>query len=232
MSSDTDTGPPAAPAAKNAVWNANEVKALFSGLGEAKVQQFMTQNASKSRAGSDSIQFRQFQRGSAEILDVGTHPPGGEILSEPDVAFWPKSQRNCPNRDLGSDRIVRGLEGSSKMQGKAGDGVRYELYVFVKTFSGNGWDDHLKYATHTDELVEEFCRATNTRFASQHCPWWDELDDLFTGAISKGDRKECQDFGQTQVETEASYLTSRDPHTFCYLLCATLNSQFLPLASR
>ncbi|KAK6974271.1 hypothetical protein R3P38DRAFT_3296773 [Favolaschia claudopus] len=52
------------------------------------------------------------------------------------------------------------------MQGKAGDGlkVRYELYVFVKTFSGNGWDDHLKYATHTDELVEEFCRVRGDKY--------------------------------------------------------------------
>ncbi|KAK7021627.1 hypothetical protein R3P38DRAFT_3271393 [Favolaschia claudopus] len=84
------------------------------------------------------------------------------------------------------------------MQGKAGDGlkVRYELYVFVKTFSGNGWDDHLKYATHTDELVEEFCRATNTRFASQHCPWWDELDDLFTGAISKATGRNVKILGK------------------------------------
>ncbi|KAK7021628.1 hypothetical protein R3P38DRAFT_3196412 [Favolaschia claudopus] len=49
MSSDTDTGPPAAPAAKNAVWNANEVKALFSGLGEAKVQQFMSGNGFRNQ---------------------------------------------------------------------------------------------------------------------------------------------------------------------------------------
>ncbi|KAK7027171.1 hypothetical protein R3P38DRAFT_2527177, partial [Favolaschia claudopus] len=66
--------------------------------------------------------------------------------------------------------------------------ARYELYVFVKTFSGSGWDDHLKYATHTDEFVEEFCRVRGDKYEicfTTSCPWWDELDDLFTGAISK-----------------------------------------------
>ncbi|KAK7027159.1 hypothetical protein R3P38DRAFT_3354922 [Favolaschia claudopus] len=64
-----------------------------------------------------------------------------------------------------------------KMQGKAGDGLkaRYELYVFVKTFSGSGWDDHLKYATHTDEFVEEFCRVRGDKYEicfTTSCPWW------------------------------------------------------------
>ncbi|KAK7037088.1 Myb-DNA-bind-3 domain-containing protein, partial [Favolaschia claudopus] len=87
-----------------------------------------------------------------------------------------------------------------KCKGKLGTlKARYELYVFVKTFSSSGWDDHLKYATHTDEFVEEFCRVRGDKYEicfTTSCPWWDELDDLFTGAISKATGRNVKILGK------------------------------------
>ncbi|KAK7059468.1 hypothetical protein R3P38DRAFT_2372445, partial [Favolaschia claudopus] len=77
--------------------------------------------------------------------------------------------------------------------------ARYELYVFVKTFSGTGWDDDLKYPTNTDEFVEEFCRLRGDKYEicfTTSCPWWDELDDLFLGAINKATGRNVKILGK------------------------------------
>ncbi|KAK6971275.1 hypothetical protein R3P38DRAFT_2448596, partial [Favolaschia claudopus] len=66
--------------------------------------------------------------------------------------------------------------------------TKYELYMFVKGFSGRGWDDELKYATNTDEYVEDFIRVRGSKYEAcftTSCPYWTELDELFSGAVNK-----------------------------------------------
>ncbi|KAJ7602756.1 hypothetical protein B0H17DRAFT_1154910 [Mycena rosella] len=64
----------------------------------------------------------------------------------------------------------------------------FVLYVFVRKYSGTGWDNEEKHATNTKEYIEEFTKTHGkdyTRCFTTPCPYWTPLDALFEGMNSR-----------------------------------------------
>ncbi|KAJ6584533.1 hypothetical protein B0H19DRAFT_1058941 [Mycena capillaripes] len=64
----------------------------------------------------------------------------------------------------------------------------YDLYVFVKKFSDNGWDEENKYFTNAPQHIEDFVKKHGPEYKhcfSIACPYQTELDALYSGSAHK-----------------------------------------------
>ncbi|KAJ7703923.1 hypothetical protein B0H17DRAFT_1193855 [Mycena rosella] len=64
----------------------------------------------------------------------------------------------------------------------------FVLYVFVRKYSGTGWDDEEKHATNTKEYIEELTKTRGKDYMccfTTPCPYWMQLDTFFEGMNSR-----------------------------------------------
>ncbi|KAJ7753039.1 hypothetical protein B0H14DRAFT_2980066, partial [Mycena olivaceomarginata] len=65
---------------------------------------------------------------------------------------------------------------------------KFEAYLFVKKYSGIGWDDEDHHATATEEVIKTFLEAHGTKYAKcfkTPCPYYIKLDELYDGMVTK-----------------------------------------------
>ncbi|KAJ7821006.1 hypothetical protein B0H14DRAFT_3471855 [Mycena olivaceomarginata] len=65
---------------------------------------------------------------------------------------------------------------------------KFEAYLFVKKYSGIGWDDEDHHATATEEVIKTFLEAHGTKYAKcfkTPCPYYIKLDELYDGMVNK-----------------------------------------------
>ncbi|KAJ7839105.1 hypothetical protein B0H14DRAFT_3458867 [Mycena olivaceomarginata] len=67
---------------------------------------------------------------------------------------------------------------------------KFEAYLFVKKYSGIGWDDEDHHATATEEVIKTFLEAHGTKYAKSKCfktpcPYYIKLDELYDGMVNK-----------------------------------------------
>ncbi|KAJ7816566.1 hypothetical protein B0H14DRAFT_3148567 [Mycena olivaceomarginata] len=61
-------------------------------------------------------------------------------------------------------------------------------YLFVKKYSGVGWDDEQNHATATAEFIEKFIKANGPKYTKcfkKPCPFYTKLNELFDGLVNK-----------------------------------------------
>ncbi|KAJ7846852.1 hypothetical protein B0H14DRAFT_2583895 [Mycena olivaceomarginata] len=61
-------------------------------------------------------------------------------------------------------------------------------YLFVKKYSGVGWDDEDNHATATVEFIETFIKANGPKYTKcfkKPCPFYTKLNELFDGLVNK-----------------------------------------------
>ncbi|KAJ7724974.1 hypothetical protein B0H14DRAFT_3620912 [Mycena olivaceomarginata] len=61
-------------------------------------------------------------------------------------------------------------------------------YLFVKKYSGVGWDDEQNHATATAEFIETFIKANGPKYKKcfkKPCPFYTRLNELFDGLVNK-----------------------------------------------
>ncbi|KAJ7234724.1 hypothetical protein C8J57DRAFT_156073 [Mycena rebaudengoi] len=64
----------------------------------------------------------------------------------------------------------------------------FVIYVFVRKYSGTGWNDEDKHATNTKDYIEEFTKTHGKDYArcfTTPCPYWTQLDALYDGMVNK-----------------------------------------------
>ncbi|KAJ7429654.1 hypothetical protein FB451DRAFT_1327687 [Mycena latifolia] len=75
----------------------------------------------------------------------------------------------------------------------------FDLYLFVQKFSGTGWDDDAKHATNTEGYVADFVKTYGDQYArcfKSACPYWTELDMLYSGLINKATGENVEHLGK------------------------------------
>ncbi|KAJ7715345.1 hypothetical protein B0H16DRAFT_1477500 [Mycena metata] len=68
----------------------------------------------------------------------------------------------------------------------------FTLYIFVRKYSGTGWDEDEHHATNTKEYIEDFTKTHGKEYArcfTTPCPYWTKLNTLFDGMINKATGK-------------------------------------------
>ncbi|KAJ7879050.1 hypothetical protein B0H14DRAFT_2566993 [Mycena olivaceomarginata] len=61
-------------------------------------------------------------------------------------------------------------------------------YLFIKKYSGVGWDDEENHAMVTAEFIETFIKVNSpkyTKFFKKPCPFYIKLNELFHGLVNK-----------------------------------------------
>ncbi|KAJ7214888.1 hypothetical protein GGX14DRAFT_609652 [Mycena pura] len=64
----------------------------------------------------------------------------------------------------------------------------YEDYVFVRKFSGHGWDDTENHATATEQHIADFILEYGKQYNrcfKKPCPFYDRLDELYDGGKNR-----------------------------------------------
>ncbi|KAF7348749.1 Myb-DNA-bind-3 domain-containing protein [Mycena venus] len=89
----------------------------------------------------------------------------------------------------------------------------FEDYLFVKKFSGTGWDDENKCATNTEDYIEEFVAAHGQKYAKcfeKSCPFYDELDNLYEGLKNKATGDHVVTFGKRSASKKKRTKSSQN----------------------
>ncbi|KAJ7826171.1 hypothetical protein B0H14DRAFT_1248191 [Mycena olivaceomarginata] len=89
----------------------------------------------------------------------------------------------------------------------------FEDYLFVKKFSGTGWDDEKKCATNTEDYIEEFVATHGQQYAKcfeRSCPFYDELNNLYDGLKNKATGEHVVTFGKRSTSRKKRAKGSQD----------------------
>ncbi|KAJ7678576.1 hypothetical protein B0H14DRAFT_3064089 [Mycena olivaceomarginata] len=84
----------------------------------------------------------------------------------------------------------------------------FDRYVFVQKFSGSGWDPEEKHASNTEAYVTDFVKTYGNEYArcfNSPCPYWTELDALYSGLINKATGENVVHLGRQKKSRTTVY---------------------------
>ncbi|KAJ7900742.1 hypothetical protein B0H14DRAFT_3753108 [Mycena olivaceomarginata] len=91
---------------------------------------------------------------------------------------------------------------------------KFEAYLFVKKYSGIGWDDEDHHATATEEVIKTFLEAHGTKYAKcfkTPCPYYIKLDELYDGMVNKATGEHVVHLGNPKKKRKTK--KTSDPST-------------------
>ncbi|KAJ7158177.1 hypothetical protein C8R46DRAFT_1039775 [Mycena filopes] len=89
-------------------------------------------------------------------------------------------------------------------------------YVFVRKFSGTGWNDKDHHATNTEEYIEGFLTTHGKEYArcfTTPCPYWTQLDSLFDGLNNRATGENVTHLGTASKKSRKRKSASVAPPT-------------------
>ncbi|KAJ7896675.1 hypothetical protein B0H14DRAFT_3425463 [Mycena olivaceomarginata] len=92
----------------------------------------------------------------------------------------------------------------------------FEMYLFVKKYSGIGWDDEDHHATATDEVIKPFLEVHGGKYArcfKTPCPYYAKLAKRYNGMVNKATGEHVVHLGNQPKKKRKSKKVTSNPST-------------------